>query len=207
MIRQLLFSGLILLLLSANVQAQPMVPCDSLKVDSVWLDQAGINRLMIRLNFHGFPNTLIGYPYFPCVFNQLGDTLARGQMNFFGQLGGSSQIYETTTQLNELPLNQTLYLQFVFNSDTCVFPYFSSTTSVRKALMPPPLAFPNPAEETLHIENLSEDVSYVVSTPEGTPVLTGRTQPYTKSINLGKLPRGIFILQLKNHRPILFMKK
>lgn len=154
--------------------AQDSIPCDSLRIDSVWLVQAGINRLMVKLHFSGNQNDIINMPYFPLVFNQFGDTIANGELFYFGQLGNSSQIYSTITMLNELP--PVMYLRFRFNNDSCNFVFVTAgLTESQKAKVPG--FYPNPVKERIFLHNPAESVAYEILDKLGRRLTSGIAEP------------------------------
>lgn len=198
-LRRLRLLALILLLfvlVSPFSRAQPVIPCDSLKVDSVWLQQAGINRMMIRLQFRGFPNSIIGYPYFPAVLNQLGDTIAKGQMEFFGQAGGTSQIYSAITLLNELPVSQVIYLQLVFNSDTCLFPWIF--TRLRADFSQASFIHFQEDRCVIICRNFPAHTAYRIFNAAGTIVSAGVMEKGEGSIPFRGLPPGLYCLRTED---------
>ncbi|MFN5372508.1 MAG: carboxypeptidase-like regulatory domain-containing protein, partial [Bacteroidia bacterium] len=53
-----------------------------------------------------------------------GDTLATGSMNYFGQIGGTQQLYSVySVNGNALPNNFNGYVHFTYDNQTCVLPY------------------------------------------------------------------------------------
>ena len=173
--------------------AQDSIPCNRFQIDSVWLVQAGINRLMIRLHFSGNQTDFINYPYFKLVLNQFGDTIANGELFYFGQLGNSSQEYSTMTMLNELP--PVMYLRFRYNDDSCNFVYVTARLPDLNSGMPE--IFPNPVRDKIFVRNNSGFASYAILDYLGRKVKTGRTEPSGGIAATGLSP-GFYFLKTGN---------
>jgi hypothetical protein len=175
------------------------ISCDSLRIDSVWLIQAGINRIAVRLHFLGSSTDFISYPYFPFIFNQFGDTIAKGGMEFFGQLGGTKQEYLNITFLNELP--PVMYLRLRFNSDSCSFPWFLASSGMHQAAAKPTF-FPNPADDKVYLRTVDEkEIQFTIADSLGRIVKTGKA---TNEIPISEFPAGLYLLDFnRTNRKIL----
>jgi hypothetical protein len=174
--------------------AQDSIPCNRFQIDSVWLVQAGINRLMVRLHFIGNQNDFINYPYFPLVVSQFGDTIATGEMEYFGQFGNSSQQYSTMTMLNELP--PIIFLRFRYNNDSCNFKYIITRLAGLDHSRIPEI-FPNPVKDRIFVRNNSGFEGYAILDYLGKKVKTGRIEPGGGIPATGLSP-GLYFLKTGN---------
>lgn len=178
------------------------VSCDSLRIDSVWLVQASINRIAVRLQFLGNSTDFINYPYFPFIFNQFGDTIAKGEMEFFGQLGGTKQDYLNITLLNELP--SVMYFRLRYDSDSCNFPYFLANSNLPEAAAKPGI-FPNPVNEKVILKNAGEkEIRFSITDKFGRMVKNGKA---SDEIPVNGLPAGMYFLQLDQSLRRAFLKR
>ena len=156
----------------------------------------------MRLHFLGSSTDLINYPYFPFIFNQFGDTIAKGEMEFFGQLGGTKQDYLYITLLNELP--SVMYLRLRYDSDSCNFPYFLANSNLPEAAAKPGI-FPNPVDEKVFLKNEGEkEIRFSITDQFGRMVKTGKA---SDEIPVNGLPAGMYFLQLDQSLRRAFLKK
>lgn len=98
------------------LQAQSSIPCASFCVTEVTLDSIN-NQWNVNLDFEGTTSDFINYPYVSLMINAAGDTVAIGQMEYFGQIGGTSQVYHPAVVSGDFETGQIF---FVYDQDTCV---------------------------------------------------------------------------------------
>lgn len=201
----LLVVGLLFVLCQSSSAQLSTLPCDSMQIDSVWLQQAGINRLMIRLKLPGNSGNFINYPFFSAVLNQFGDTIARGELFYFGQFGGSVQDYETLTLLNEAPA--VMYLILRYESATCTFPYFLSTAGSALQISGSLQLYPNPAEEEVYLSNFPPGSSFFLYSSSGRQVAGGSLPSGQGRIPVQHLPQGLYRLLLSDGRSTAISRK
>lgn len=192
--KKLLFSGVLCIFLLTQAIGQT-IPCDSMKVDSVWLVEAGINRIAVRMKMLGGNSDFINYPYFPYIFNQLGDTIARGEMFYFGQSGGTIQEYLNMTLLNELP--PVIHLRFRFNSDSCDFTYALTSAQGISEFRQPEI-FPNPAGDEIHYQNFRRDQAFRLINSAGRILLSGILTGGKGKLDFSEIPAGIYQMLFSN---------
>jgi hypothetical protein len=174
--------------------AQDSIPCNRFQVDSVWLVQAGINRLMVKLRFSGIQAEFINYPYFPLIMNQFGDTIATGELLYFGQAGNSSQVYSAMTMLNELP--PVIYLRFRYDNDSCNFVFV--TVGLAESEKPQePGFYPNPVKDRIFLQNPAESGAYEILDKLGRRMNAGKAESGGVIPATG-LPPGIYFLKTGN---------
>lgn len=102
-------------LLPFFVEAQSTFPCSSFCVTEVTLDSAN-GTWNVNINFEGTTNDFINYPYVSMMIAASGDTVALGQMEYFGQIGGTSQVYHPNAYAETFTAGQIF---FVYDQDTC----------------------------------------------------------------------------------------
>ncbi len=109
------------------VLAQGNFPCSSFCVTEVTLDP--VNGIWsVNISFEGSSNDFVNYPYVAWMQNSAGDTVAQGQMEYFGQLGGTSQVYHPDALSADFSSG---LIFFVFDQDTCALAYPCSTVGVK----------------------------------------------------------------------------
>jgi hypothetical protein len=201
----LLLTGLFFVLWQTSSAQLSTLPCDSMQIDSVWLQQAGINRLMIRLKLAGNSGNFINYPFFSAVLNQFGDTIARGELFYFGQFGGSVQEYETLSFLNEVP--SVMYLVLRYDTLSCSFPYSAATAGQTIEKSRGPLLYPIPAEEEVFISNLASGSFCFLYNSTGGQVAFVSLPDGKGRIPLQELPKGLYRLLLSDGRSAVIIRK
>lgn len=97
-------------------------PCASFCVTDIALDSTG-TYLEIPIFFDEDPSAFINYPYVTAVTDANGDTIATGNMNFFGQFGGTIQTYNASTALDSLPANFVATVYFRYDTSVCALSY------------------------------------------------------------------------------------
>ena len=108
------------------LKAQSSIPCSSFCVTEVTLDSIN-NQWNVNLDFEGTTSDFINYPYVSLMINGSGDTVAIGQMEYFGQIGGTAQVYHPSVISNDFTAGQIF---FVYDQDTCVLNFPCSSAGV-----------------------------------------------------------------------------
>ena len=107
--------------ISYGLNAQSFT-CDAFSVSGLALDTFNVNNTLVNIQMDGNDSVMANYPYVSVVTNCMGDTIATGNMFFFGQIGGTEQGYPVTLIPEDvcLPLNiQFIYGNDIFETDTC----------------------------------------------------------------------------------------
>ncbi len=123
MIRYLLILGIIS---PFFLSAQSSIPCASFCVTEVTLDSLN-EEWNLTVDFNGTTNDFINYPYVAFMLNAAGDTAGVGQMEYFGQIGGTSQIYHPSVLSGDFTSGQIF---FVYDQDTCVLEFPCSSAGI-----------------------------------------------------------------------------
>jgi hypothetical protein len=108
------------------LKAQSSIPCTSFCVTEVTLDSIN-NQWNVNLDFEGTTSDFINYPYVSLMINASGDTVAIGQMEYFGQIGGTAQVYHPSAISNDFTAGQIF---FVYDQDTCVLNFPCASAGV-----------------------------------------------------------------------------
>lgn len=183
-------------LLFFNICCQAQVGCANLSLTGVYPDSLQPNTYWASIQFNGSQNILINYPYVSTVFNCQGDTLATGNMFYFGQLGQTSQDYpmELTGALWCEPLTfEFIYGNELLVNDTCYFSYGTAEINRLSAQASFSIA-PNPVHDFLSIEFQQTyfHLPYEIRSLEGKTVGHGTVNGKQLSLPLNFLPAGTY---------------
>ena len=99
------------------------ISCDSFCIKEILIDtSSNPNLLRYVINFRGANTDLIYYPFISALTNSNNDTLGIGGLSFFGQIGGTEEIYEVNTSLDTIPTD--FLIHFTFDTSVCIFNNF-----------------------------------------------------------------------------------
>jgi hypothetical protein len=102
----------------------PTIDCASFCAAEILPGPDSATAMLVNLFFNGVNTDFINYPYVTAITSITGDTLATGSMNYFGQIGGTQQLYPVySVDGNALPNNFNGYVHFTYDNQTCVLPY------------------------------------------------------------------------------------
>ena len=152
---------------------------------------------MISILFAASSNSFVSYPYVSALLDSHGDTLAKGQLNYFGQIGGTTQDYPVS--LTAGMIGATFTAIFIQNNDTCLlsFPSASAIADVntKKGLIS---IGPNPISN--HINIVVDDnfigEGYQVTNSLGQVVMNGKIHSKSTKIELGQVARGMYLFSI-----------
>jgi len=102
----------------------PTIDCTAFCAAEILPGPDSATAMLVNLFFNGVNTDFINYPYVTAITSITGDTLATGSMNYFGQIGGTQQLYQVySVDGNALPNNFNGYVHFTYDNQTCVLPY------------------------------------------------------------------------------------
>src|SRR5688572_2802959 len=144
--------------------------CDVFCVTNIQLNSAAPEVMTVTIFFTGNDNDFINYPYVSLVTDLHGDTLGTGTLNFFGQLGNTSQDYEVNATLGTLPDSLIALVYFNFDTSVCVLNYPCMTSAVQKpdefndiTISPNPMT----THSIISFDDTHSDLSVDVFNPQG----------------------------------------
>ncbi len=194
------------LLWTASAFAQ--IPCSAFCVDSLGLDTSGQNKIIISLRFEGSSSSFINYPYFHAIISEQGDTLAKGQLEYFGQFGNSTFLYSATTQLTELPENPQWNLLFRYDSLECLLPFPCAISASKNKLgNSAPRFYPNPFTDYLEFENFTEGKICSLFDHMGRMVWQGKAEKKSGQFRFNGLMPGFYIFKAEDSVPVQLLKE
>lgn len=186
----------------SNAKAQSSL-CSSFTITSVYADSIHAGQYQISIDFQDTASTFVNYPYVSAVLDCGGDTVATGNMFYFGHPGGASQDYPVNAigSMSCLPLTAVfIYGDSFGNTDTCMLTF--GTTGLFKpetnetALM----IYPNPTQNLVSFNTTTEDIgtAFKVVDQMGKVVLSGTIVANKTTIDLSGLSSGLYLLNLQN---------
>jgi hypothetical protein len=203
----------LLLCICVSLQMKPQaINCSSFCVTGITIDTTGANTLNVTISMGGTSSNFINYPYVSLVKNTLGDTVATGIMNFFGQGGNSSQVYTVSTSLDSLPANFTCTVYFKYDTVTCLLPYPCIPQGIaEKTALSGIKIYPNPSEGKFIFENEKPGPAVyelTIYNSLGNKIYSQAhsTQDKKNEIDLSAFPKGIYFIQLGSEGKIVRKK-
>jgi type IX secretion system substrate protein len=205
---------LIILIVSlmAYINCNALINCNSFCVTNIQMDTSTTHTMDVTIFMAGTSNDFIDYPYISVITDSIGDTIATGMMNFFGQFGNTSQTYQVNTSWDSIPANFHCTLYFKYDSVTCTLLYPCTLSGIEEEYsFNKVLIYPNPSAGNFI---LSYHLSTSVSNNNGCELriidYTGRSvynAPITgavgkQNITLSDLCNGVYYWQLISNNGI-----
>ena len=114
----------LIILLSMSMTNAQTINCSDFSILGFGPDQFNSGNSVVHIHFGGDTIDFIDYPFISVVTDCNGDTIATGNMNFFGQTGQTVQSYPVTGNITNACLPITV--EFIYGNtnlqiDTCTF--------------------------------------------------------------------------------------
>jgi hypothetical protein len=107
-------------LLFQSLSSNAQIHCDSFCIKEILIDtSSNPNILRYVINFRGTNTQFINYPFISALTNTNNDTLGTSVLSFFGQIGGTAEVYEVNTSLDTIPTD--FMIHFAFDTSVCIF--------------------------------------------------------------------------------------
>jgi hypothetical protein len=182
------------------LHAQESPTCSSFCVTGMYLDSVTPGQLWVSIAFNADSNVFINYPHIPSIIDGQGDTLATGDLWFFGQFGGTTYDYPVATDLTQLPGNLEATVNFSYDTVTCplAYPCVTALTDDRNH-RPAYGVAPNPFRysTSLIAPDPLNDAEIIVYNSAGHGVHRIEHVYGTNiAISVSGLPPGMYILQI-----------
>jgi hypothetical protein len=118
----------ILFSLTASSQS---ISCDQFCVTNIGYNLAFPEGLVARILFTGDSQQFINYPYVIAILDENGDTLATGDIFYFGQISNTVQDYPVMAVADSFETEGfTGTVVFHFDTITCELPYPCATSAI-----------------------------------------------------------------------------
>ncbi len=178
--------------------------CNQFCPTNIELDSTG--SLAVDIFYDDTASAFISYPLVQYVFDNNGDTIGEGTLNFFGQIGGSSQTYTLSTNINTLDSNFEGYIMFIYGdqngeNQVCYIDYPCRMTAIIEAenTMKNIEIFPNPFTNRFQIPMEEEGELYLIN-PLGHQVLRRELNQGVNTIDITEeyIGKGVYIAVIIN---------
>jgi hypothetical protein len=143
------------LILGTTITFSQTIPCSNFAITGSYSDSLNPNDYQITINFNAGQNDFVDYPHVSAVLDCNGDTVATGDLIYFGQLGQTTQDYPVTV-IDTTTWCEPLTAVFIYGSgslsqvDTCLLP-FQLASIIDFLEVQNTLIYPNPATDLLTI--------------------------------------------------------
>ena len=140
----------------------------------------------------------INYPHVMYLIDTNNDTLAYGNMGFFGQFGNSVLVHETFPLTGNFPTNFSGTVVFMFNNVQCQLPFPCASTSLQETGDDPGVeVFPNPASGFFQLKKPEGDeVVAVEMTDINGKMVRNWSNPGGDYLEIADLSAGLYILKI-----------
>jgi hypothetical protein len=164
-------------------------------------DSFNPENTLINIEMSGDFEAFANYPYISTVMDCVGDTIATGDMWFFGQVGGTTQGYPVTAIPGDVCLPITIEFVFgndLFETDTCLLSYGVSGLNPFKKPDFGVQLFPNPANDIIQVASQTDltGKNYFILNATGKLVHAGRITTSNVSLDVSQLPSGFYVLTI-----------
>jgi hypothetical protein len=178
--------------------------CSQFCITDIGYSIAFPEGLVVTLYFSSSDsNAFINYPYIAAVFDENGDTLATGTLNFFGQIANTSQNYPITSVVDSFPVHFTGSALFYYDTLSCLLSFPCTTSAFDLQFQDKQSAlhvYPNPVHGSLTIETGSyvHDGEIELYNTIGQPVHSvGGLFGSTHAMSLPDVAPGMYYVILK----------
>lgn len=140
----------------------------------------------------------INYPHVAFLIDSNNDTLAYGNMGFFGQTGNTVLVHETFLLASVFPANFTGTVVFEFNNTVCQLPYPCPTTSIQETANELSAEiFPNPASGSflLRMPDGAEATTVEMTDING-KVVRSWVSPGNGYLDISGSSAGLYVLRI-----------
>ena len=185
------------ILISNSTYLSQSFSCDSIEITNVDYTPDSLNRISLMASNANLD--IVSYPGF-VLLNDIGDTMAKEMVNYFGIGHFPQQHFLQVYQPITNPFAGTVELHsWFYDSLRCVFPFILDTTlySLNKQLEFISV-HPNPSSDILFVKGIDEKFEYIVLDISGKKLLSGIGNP----IAISNLKRGSYYITVSSDNKI-----
>ncbi len=185
------------------------INCDRFCVDDISVHELQPDSLLVRIEFSE-PADFINYPYVNAITNLSGDTIAIGHMFYFGQNGGSSQIYPTHLQTGFWDDNFAVTVHFKYDNLLCMLPYPCVSASLsEKEFSNEMIIFSHSNERklTITLKNGTKIKNLFVFDLTGISVLNDSITTELHTIDLNQIRPGKYLIKVVDMNGISYYQR
>lgn len=192
----------------SNLRAQS-ISCSNFTVKHFSLDTLKGTTMQMGIEFQANVNQMVGYPHVSLITDCNGDSVAVGQMFYFGQLGGTSQDYPVTLLKSDYcePLKATFIYLNESKTDTCYF-FFGKSANKKTFSQNLFEVFPNPSTDkvTVKFKNHASNHEIEIFDFLGRRVFSSIVSEDIDVLDLHKLPSGQYVLKADGNSQVLILE-
>jgi len=179
------YLALSMIYMTVNGYAQ--VSCDNFIIQQIQMD-ANQQNWEVTIFLDADSSDFINYPFIALMVNTTGDTVAQGNLEYFGQFGQTANVFHPTVTAVDNAFEGDIY--FVYDEDTCVF-NTASLSSDQPDRVSPLIAYPNPATDVLKLNIPAHEVDqWLVLDVHGRCV---HQQRKTNELRVEQWPTGTYV--------------
>ena len=185
------------ILISNSTYLSQSFSCDSIEITNVDYTPDSLNRISLMASNANLD--IVSYPGF-VLLNDIGDTMAKEMVNYFGIGHFPQQHFLQVYQPITNPFAGTVELHsWFYDSLRCVFPFILDTTlySLNRQLEFISV-HPNPTSDILFVKGIDEKFEYIVLDISGKKLLSGMGNP----IAISNLKRGSYYITVSSDNKI-----
>ena len=185
------------ILISNSTYLSQSFSCDSIEITNVDYTPDSLNRISLMASNANLD--IVSYPGF-VLLNDIGDTMAKEMVNYFGIGHFPQQHFLQVYQPITNPFAGTVELHsWFYDSLRCVFPFILDTTlySLNRQLEFISV-HPNPTSDILFVKGIDEKFEYIVLDISGKKLLSGIGNP----IAISNLKRGSYYITVSSDNKI-----
>lgn len=187
--------------------------CNLFTITGIEADSLNPGNTLINIQMDGDPFDQINYPLVTAITDCNGDTVATGELFFFGQLGQTTQSYPVTALGSNLCFPITVHFFYgvddIFpDGETCLLTFNGSSLNTQEILPSLVSVYPNPARSEIHVSTSSgkTNQSYFLYNAAGNLIESGQLASSITRINMNSLSEGIYILRV-GHEVVKVVKE
>ncbi len=175
------------------------------------MDSTVANTMDVTIFMAGSNTDFINYPYISLITDSNGDTIATGTINFFGQIGNTSQTYAVSTNLDSIPVNFSCTVYYNYDTLVCALSYPCTTAGIRNDyLFNAPKIYPNPSngkfQFTIDGSQFDENCKVEIYNVQGERIYQSAITNTKFDIDLSNQPNGIYIVKIYDGQTVLTKK-
>jgi hypothetical protein len=192
------FNLLLVIALTSHISAQN-VTCELFSITGLEPDTFNVNNTMVNIAMAGESSLFASFPYIASVTDCDGDTIASGDLYYFGQIGGTVQGYPVTSIPENVCFPITIefvYGNDIFETDTCLYSYGSTGITYTGKPSMRLNAYPTPSTDEIQLASNTDIMgeSYVIFNSTGKTMKTGIIDAQNARIDLRNLPSGFYVI-------------
>jgi hypothetical protein len=178
--------------------------CAQFSVLSTSADTTNTNTLWYAVRYGAASNSFVSYPYIAFVLDCNGDTLSKGNMYYFGQIGQTTQAYPVTQTGKGNPNCYPHKIALVYNSgsgnfDTCNYTFTSTSIANKSSSEQLIQCHTNPVQNALELtfKSIAIGDHIKIQNTLGQVVLKQMIHSLQQTFDISCLPKGVYFVSVE----------